>query len=155
MFCCFKPLPHIKHDELTNHIINRIGDNYLQKHGHACSIQPNSIFARHTNHDLARQLSNYHLSSSPEEKWYFLLSIYAALPKTRGQLSGEILYLLEETFQVEVLLVTTKVSLRQPLGALSEPRRPDEVANDWRKVVQERFHPNRGLNHKTKIAMTS
>jgi len=88
--------------ELTNEIINKLGKDYYARHpieektsNNKFSQLSHSVAtffkkSMHNNHGLAKKLIDYQDDSTEQEKWLFLLSIYAELPNDSGEMASTI-----------------------------------------------------------------
>lgn len=86
-------------NELTNEMIQQIGEAYLKAHGKKRNCFAGFIDALlHTHHDIAFAMKNYNEHSSPYYKWRFLAACYSQLVNCNGELSQHILQLFNTFF---------------------------------------------------------
>lgn len=123
-------------DELTNEMINEIGQTYLTRYPRGGVL---TFLFRKSHHGFADSLSNYNKNSTPQEKWNFLLSIYKMLNRDFGFMSAQIEKYFEQAFNLQD--IPKKKIMGMQVGHIYEVLIPlDEIHDSLQKKIDNHFN---------------
>lgn len=85
----------MKPEEITNTIIQAIGQSYFKNHGERPSFFHSFFYHQH---DIAKSLANYRENSTAFTKWNYLANIYCRLENHSGEIAETIRQLFASSF---------------------------------------------------------